>query len=332
MEKRKKSFAFQDVVLVADPFDENKNNNSPMHIRRDLEMTGVRTLDSLRDTIEELGLKFHHYTSPEELANNAHKHSKDIILTIYGGECSRNRMALVPAICETFSLKFIGPDVYGRIIAQDKEISKRLAIENGIATAAWRLVRNLNAIKYIQGLTPPLVVKPLMEGSSIGISQGNKVATMDEAKKLAQKILCTFRQPVLIEEFVPGREVAYCRIENAGEKAWAYSEIIIKSNPNFFMTRLFDAEEKRNPTLGRSVQNIDSELNSKDKKALEAFLAAFGKYGYCRIDGRLVDESFYFLEFTPDAWIAPTGQFAKGFTEKGWNYSDVIAAVLSSTD
>jgi len=169
-----------------------------------------------------------------------------------------------------------------------------------------------------------------MEGSSIGISQRNIAVDLKAAASVALELLEAFQQPVLIEKFVAGREVAYSRIERAGVDAWAFSEAVIDGDPCHFHHRLFDANEKLIPTKGRSVRNIDSELVDADRQALDAFLAAYGPFGYCRVDGRLADGRFHFLELTPDAWIAPRGQFARGFTEKGWGYAEVIAAVLAS--
>lgn len=323
-------FWFHDVVLIADILEEG-DSTELLHLRRDLEMTDATTLRGLIAAINSLGLNVHHYQEPSILAEHAHEHRDDIVLSIYGGRGSRNRMALVPAICETFGLRFIGPDTYGRIIAQDKEVSKRLAMDCGLLTPAWRIVRDPTDLEYVGGLSLPVVVKPLMEGSSIGISQRNIAASRDAIERIVLELLDAFQQPIIVEEFVVGREVAYSRIEHAGPDAWAFSEVVIDGDPHHFHHRLFDASEKQLPTPGRSVRNIDLELCKEDRKALDTFLAAYGPFGYCRVDGRLTNGRFHFLELTPDAWVAPRGQFARGFTEKGWSYSGVISAVLTSS-
>jgi D-alanine-D-alanine ligase len=331
METKERQFKFRDVVIVADELDPAASAE-PIHQRQDLEMTDPETLNALQSAIFTLGLKVHHYDGPAALAERARFHKDDIVLTIYGGRRSRNRMALIPAVCESFGLKFIGPDVYGRIVAQDKEISKRLAVDCGLRTPAWRVIRDKQQIRYAFGIKLPFVVKPLMEGSSIGITQRNRVNTADEATLLVCELLTDFQQPVLVEEFVSGREVSYARIENAGDDGWAFSEVIIDGDPHFFNERLFDAHEKLVRTPGRTVRNIDDELNAEDRRRIEALLTAYKGYGYCRVDGRLADGKFSFLELTPDAWIAPHGQFSMGFTQKGWTYVSVIEAVLSSVD
>ena len=88
-------------------------------------------LKELRSTIQDIGFDVYRYSHPSELARTAEKHRDDVILSIYGGIASRNRMALTPAICETMDLRFIGPDTYGRVIAQDKEVSRAVSVHSG---------------------------------------------------------------------------------------------------------------------------------------------------------------------------------------------------------
>jgi D-alanine-D-alanine ligase len=321
-------FSFRDVVLVADV--EEEAPRPEVDQRRDLEKTDASTLQILLKAIRALGLRVHHYGSPGELARAAHKHSDDVVLTIYGGQNSRNRMALVPAICETFGLRFVGPDVYGRIIAQDKEVSKRLAVDIGLRTPPWRVVRSEADVDRLASLQGFHVAKPLMEGSSIGITSRSLQGASSELQAVALDLIRRFNQPVIVEAFVPGREVSYVKIESPSDDLWALSEVVIAGQPEYFETRLFDVHEKLHRSPQRSVANIDGELLIEDKISLDRLLRTFGRYGYCRIDGRLKDGEFHFIEMTPDAWLAPGGQFAMAFTEKGWSYPEVIAAVLAS--
>lgn len=320
----------KNVVLVADRI--SLDSDEYLSMRRDLEQSDQETIDVLISTICELGRTITHYQSPAALAENAEVHKNDIVLTIFGGERSRNRMALVPAICESFGLRFIGPDTYGRVIAQDKEVSKRLALDCGLRTPLWKVVRSLSDLSLARNIKYPCVVKPVMEGSSIGISEDSLVHMPDQLQNVAKRLLDEIEQPVLIEEYVRGRETAFIAIERGKNISWAYSEIVIEGKPEYFYEHLFDASEKNYPTTGRTVCNIDEELDPSDRQHIEQFLSAFGRFGYCRVDGRHADGKFHFLELTPDAWIDPKGQFAMAFTEKGWTYKEVIDAVLSSAD
>lgn len=327
-----RTFDFRGVVVVADLWEEEGaagvQENSD---RRDLEQTERFVLDELVTVIRSLGFSVRHYESPAELALHADEHGSDVVLSIYGGNSSRSRMAVTPAVCEAFGLKFIGPDAYGRIVAQDKEIAKRLALNCGILTPAWRVIRSETEAASAARLTPPVVVKPLLEGSSIGISAKSLQSTAEGAHEVAMDLLRKFSQPVMVEQFVPGREVSYTKIESGSADHWGLSEVVIAGDSGYFNHRLLHADAKIVRDPRRTVRNIDYALAPEDKAAIDRYLGAFGSYGYCRVDGRLCDGRFHFLELTPDAWLGRTGQFVKSYTEKGWRYEQVIAAILAST-
>lgn len=325
---RSQTFNFLSVVLVADVMRDDPRSITAL--RRDLEQTDQETLSALTSAIESLGLSVTHYEGPDALAENAQRHQGDIVLSIFGGRASRNRMALTPAVCETFGLRFIGPDAYGRITAQDKETSKRLALDCGLRTPTWRVLRTPADLERLGSQPYPSVVKPLLEGSSIGIGSDSVAHNAIQARKVAQRLMRDFGQPVLVESFVAGREVAFVAIENRAGLDWAYTEVFIEGEPDFFENRLFDAEEKMHRRAGRSVRVIDGELALDDLAAIQKLLKVCGGFGYTRVDGRHANGQFNFIELTPDAWIDPRGQFAMGFTEKGWSYAEVIAAVLAS--
>lgn len=325
-----REFDFDGLVLVADLWEEESQGDRGNAGRRDLEQTDRETLDDIVAAAGALGIPVHHYQSPVELAEYADRHPSDIVLSIYGGVGSRSRMAITPAVCEAFGLRFIGPDAYGRVIAQDKEISKRLAVDCGLLTPAWRVVRTEREASIGSRLGLPVVVKPLLEGSSIGISDASLQATTEGARDQSIALLREFGQPVLIEQFVAGREISYTKFEFPEDDLWGLSEVVIEGDQEYFSTRLFHADEKVIRDPRRTVRNIDSMLAAEDKDAIDRFLGIFGRYGYCRVDGRLCDGRFHFIELTPDAWLGRSGQLAMSYTEKGWTYVDVIAAVLAS--
>lgn len=328
--RTRKSFNFRHVVLVADTFENSGGPDSLVHMRQDLEMTDEITMGALLEAFSELGLKVHHYRDPKSLAENAKEHERDLVLSIYGGKDSRNRMALVPAVCEVHGLAYVGPDVYGRVICQDKEVSKNLARECGLDTPRHRIIRGPEDLEAIGCFPPPYVVKPLMEGSSIGIGPSNLVREGEDGAGVARRLLEELGHPIMVEAFVGGLEVSYNCIEASPENAWAYSEIHVEGMDDYFDSHLFDADEKLNRRLPRKVRTIDGELNETDRWRLNQLLAMIGRFGYCRVDGKHRAGRFVFIELTPDAWIAPTGAFAGSFINKGWSYAEVIAAVLSS--
>jgi D-alanine-D-alanine ligase len=239
---------------------------------------------------------------------------------------------LVPAIAESFGLDFVGLDAMGQALAHDKEVMKRIAQDCGLATPPWRVLRDATFAKQMcEEFPTPFVIKPIAEGSSIGISQRNLIYQPREGDVLARELLERFRQPVLIESFAGGREVSFISVEAAPRPHQALVEVVVDGQPDFFSTRLFDADEKLNRRLPRSIQRIDNALNSDDKAAIERLLDTIGHYGVVRVDGKLGDDGrFVFLELTTDPWLGVRGHVAQAFIGKGWTYSEVIRAILAS--
>jgi D-alanine-D-alanine ligase len=324
------TFPFTSVAIVADPL--NDVHATPQsHLRRDLEKTADYVLADIIGAIRMLGLAVHHYTTPAQLADAARSHKRDVVLSIYGGQKSRNRMALVPAVCESFGLRYVGPDVYGRVICQDKELSKRLASEAGLVTPPHLVLRRDDDLVALSSFQMPYVVKPLMEGSSIGIGPHSLVRSMNDGVRVAKELLKEFGAPVIAESFVSGIEVNFSIIQTGAQTEYRLTEAYIPESPDYFKDHLFDASqklEKETEVQNRPV-NLDI-LSRPDLAALLRLPLLIGGIGYGRVDGKLHEGRFHFLEITPDAWLAESSSFASGFLASGWTYARVISEVLLS--
>ena len=317
------------VVLVADLVS-NDGEDTGADWRHDLEKSSIGTVAAITQAIESLGVSVLHLSSLDALTERAaERFPGDLVLSIFGGERSRNRMALVPAICESFEMRFVGPDVYGRVVCQDKEISKTLASQCGMITPWHRIVRRASDLDRLGGVPFPVVVKPNMEGSSIGISERCRAEDAAQMQEIARELLQEFNQPVLVEKFVGGLEACLNVLEGADGTEMQLAEIKVTGQPRYFEEHLFGAELKA-PWVGLEIVPLDDELAEQDVTAAARLLEAVGHVGYCRIDGKLVDGRFHFLELTPDAWLDPAGAFAQGFTRRGWTYPELLRRVLAS--
>lgn len=323
-----KSFPYKRIVLIADTI--STINAEKIHEYDDLEKTDTSTILYLKETLESLGLDVQIYSHPKQLGDNAAKHINDLVFSIYGGSGSRNRMALIPAVAETYGISFIGPDTYGRIMCQDKVVSKDLAQQAGFCVPSHRILRFESELPLVKLPAPKVVIKPLLEGSSIGISQHSLTDNLEIANSLIKTLILRFNQPVLVEEFIPGREVSLNFIQSQSGYEWTFSEIQVKGKPQYFDNNVFDAEEKLFRNLDRKVVTINEYLEPSIIQNAENLVSFIGKTGYGRIDGKLYNNIFFFLELTPDAWISPKGAFAGSFTNLGKTYREVIANILKA--
>lgn len=329
MRREETKLGLSTVVVIADLVS-NAPEARPSEWRHDLEKSSLGTIAAITQAIESLGVPALHLSTLDALAERASQRIPgDVVLSIFGGERSRNRMALVPAICESFGTRFIGPDAYGRVVCQDKEISKILASQCGMITPWHRIVRSETDLDRLGSIPFPVVVKPNMEGSSIGISERSMAKSSAQVLEVARDLLREFKQPVLVERFIGGREVSINVLEAIDGTEMSFTEIKVAGNPHYFEDHLFGVEIKA-PWIGLEVDILDEGLAEQDITAVARLLDAVGHVGYCRIDGKLHDGRFYFLELTPDAWLDPGGAFAQSFMRRGWSYSQVLRSILAS--
>ena len=143
----------------------------------------------------------------------------DIVFNIAEGFRGVNREAHVPAICEFFGIPYTGSDPFTLTLCLDKAKTKETLAFHGIPTPKFTVVEKLADLYHLASkLAFPLFVKPLHEGSSKGITDSNLCRDRDHLFRQAELLLETYRQPVLVEEFLPGKEFT-CAVLGNGDEA-----------------------------------------------------------------------------------------------------------------
>jgi D-alanine-D-alanine ligase len=142
----------------------------------------------------------------------------DIVFNIAEGFHGVNREAHVPAICEFFGIPYSGSDPFTLSLCLDKARTKETLAFHGIPTPKFAVVEKLEDLEGAADLLAlPLFVKPLHEGSSKGITDSN--LCWDRAQLLRQTkfLLENYSQPVLVEEYLPGKEFTCAVLGNGGD-------------------------------------------------------------------------------------------------------------------
>lgn len=308
------------IVLICDRVSSRKGVNI---FTTNLEFTSDVYFNALHSAAKELTDKVTVYQSPSEFEKNIQKHIDDIIFTaIWSGELSRNRKAILPAICEANGLIYVGADAYVQSISQDKDLSKLHAQQFGMKSANGIRVTCEQDLDLLQTLKYPVVVKPNFEGSSIGISDDSLKYTFNEAVELTKKLLPQFKC-ILVEEYIGGTEVAIC-IAGSAQEICLCEVVALQIDGNFEGDRIWGYESKK-----CSKATIDREIitNSVSPQILDnaiRIFKSFGKVDYMRIDGKIFNNEFYLIEYTPDCSLHPDCFMRKAFAQNGLSYSDML--------
>jgi D-alanine-D-alanine ligase len=143
----------------------------------------------------------------------------DIVFNFAEGFRGVNREAHVPAICEFFGIPYSGSDPFTLTLCLDKAKTKQTLAFHGIPTPRFAVVETLDDLEsQTAGLRLPLFVKPLHEGSSKGITDGNLCWDRDHLQKQTGFLLRNYTEPVLVEEYLPGKEFT-CAVLGNGDEA-----------------------------------------------------------------------------------------------------------------
>jgi D-alanine-D-alanine ligase len=128
-----------------------------------------------------------------------------MVFNIAEGLRGVDREARVPALLEGYDLPYTFSDSRVLTARLHKGTSKRLARDAGVRTADFEVVASLQDAERC-GLSMPLFVKPVAEGSSKGITAANVITGRQALIRRCSALLDRYRQPVLVETYLPGRE------------------------------------------------------------------------------------------------------------------------------
>ena len=210
----------------------------------------------------------------------------DLVFNNAEGRGSRSREAQVPALCEILGVPYTHSDPLALALSLDKAMTKRVALGHGIPTAPFCLVATLAELESAEVPPFPVVAKPDHEGSSMGIGRGSICRDARELSECVARLLRDYRQPVLVEAFLPGAEVTV-GIVGSGAAASAIGAMeIAPRRPPF----LYSLDVKRNyleevdyhvpPRLPRET------MSAAERTALAAY-RALGCRDVARVDIRL---------------------------------------------
>jgi D-alanine-D-alanine ligase len=227
----------------------------------------------------------------------------DAVFNICEGFTGVAREAQVPALLEAFDVPYMFSDPLTLCVALDKAMAKRVVRDSGVPTADFTVIESEADIAKVT-LAFPLFLKPVAEGSGKGVGARSKVETAAELESVAKDLLARFRQPVLVEEFLPGREFTI-GITGTGADACVLGAGEIVPNENYIGHGYgFENKEQWEDKL-EFLPARDDEAQAAGEVALAAWRAL-----RCRDGGRADvrqgrDGKPRFIEVNPLAGIRP---------------------------
>jgi D-alanine-D-alanine ligase len=204
-----------------------------------------------------------------------------VFIALHGGQ---GEDGTVQAVLDVIGVPYTGSGCLASALAMDKDLSKRIVRDNGLAVPAW-VMGPAAADDVHRTVGYPCVVKPSKQGSSVGLTLVKRGPDLAAAVKLAEQ----FDDEVMIEQFIPGPELT---VGILGDEALPVIEIRSKHE-------MFDYECKYQPGMAEEIcpAPIAPALAARTQDAARRAHRALKLAGYSRIDFR-VDEGggLFFLE------------------------------------
>ena len=275
----------------------------------------------------------------EEFPERLRATRPNIVFNMAEGLHGPNRESHIPAICEFFGIPYSGSDPFTLSLCLDKARTKELLAWHGVPTARFEVVRQSSRVATTS-LRFPLFVKPVHEGSSKGITERNYCQTPEELEAQVEFLLERYRQPVLVEEFLPGAEFT-CAVLGNGEAARVLPIVGMRFDAlpagalpvyGFEAKWLWDSPE-RPLEIFECPARIDAALRRRIEEVVLHAYRALACRDWSRIDVRLdADGVPNVVEVNPLPGILPDPSdnscFPKAARAAGMSYDELIQACV----
>ncbi|MEW6517822.1 MAG: ATP-grasp domain-containing protein [Thermodesulfobacteriota bacterium] len=227
----------------------------------------------------------------------------DMVFNIAEGLYGFGREAAVPALLDAYRIPYTFSDPLMLAVTLHKAMAKHIIRDLGLPTPDFAVVRTPGDIARLN-LPYPLFAKPIAEGTGKGVTAASKIASRDQLEAICRELLATYRQPVLIETFLPGREFTVGIVGN-GDKARSIGimEVVLLENSDP------DVYSYRNKEICEEVVEYRAVDDAEAREAVELALKVWNVLD-CRDSGRVdlrSDANGHpsFIEINPIAGLHP---------------------------
>ena len=264
------------------------------------------------------------------------KNNCDLLFNLvdsYGGDDSKDLH--IPAYLELIGQKYTGSGPHGLLLAQDKSLAKKIIGFHGIQTP-FSMVVHRGKVDYAHDIKFPMIVKPVSEDGSIGIDQKSVVESVKELMERIHDLHEQFEDvPVLIEEYIEGREIYAAILGNDPPEALPLVELDLSKLPPDAPKIAgrevkFDRDsEAYRVTKSALAEDLDEETTEKLQEAAKTAYRALKLRDYGRIDMRLAkDGTIYVIEANPNPWLTKGAEFAMAARGSERTYTEMIKAIV----
>jgi len=241
----------------------------------------------------------------------------------------------IVSFLEMHGLAFTGCGSTGLTLCKHKGISKKILGYHRIHVPEFAVLPRGKRTARPRRLKFPILVKPLKEEASYGISQASFVETDEQFKERVQFIHEKHDQDVIAEEYIEGREFYVSILGNHRLQVFPIRELVFKEVPPdepkiATFKGKWDAEYRRRWGLqNRFAEGLDPALVSNIEQTCKRIYHLLTIDGYARLDLRVTpDNKVYFIEANPNPILAADEDFAQSAAKANVTYPQLIDRIV----
>ena len=235
----------------------------------------------------------------------------------------------IQGLLEIMGIKYTGCDVKSSAVCMDKETTKNILASRGIPLVPSVCITDVNELeKSVSGLNFPLMVKPVKEGSSIGMSKVDNLQELKEAFALAKKS----DNKVLIEEYYQGKSatVGVLQREKDGKIETFATTVLGFETKN----QWYDYEAKYTEGMTKFIlpADFDDDMTRRIQKiAVESFEACECR-GLARVDFLVYNNTPYVLEINTNPGMTDLSDLPAQANHMGIDYNSLVEMILKTSE
>lgn len=297
------------------------------------EYDDISTVMAIKEALESRNCRVTLLEADEGLPLKLAEDKPDIVFNIAEGIQGRGREAQVPALLDFYRIPYTGSDETTLCISLDKALTKRFVSTYGIRTPKYDVISG-KQYRLAGRFHFPVIVKPNAEGSSKGISDAAVVTNRKELQELVSKNINLYRQDMLVEEYISGREFTVGIFGN-GDDIHVFPPMEIRwiNRGNQFNIYSYNVKQNyKEFVLYECPADIDKDTENEITCTAKKIYEVLSCRDFARVDFRLSPEGkLYFLEINPLPGLAPGySDFPMIAEFNGMDYNSLIWNVLES--
>jgi D-alanine-D-alanine ligase len=272
----------------------------------------------------------------ENVVRELTEHPPDIVFNLVEQFADNRRLDKnVAGLLELMEVRFTGTGSSGLMLCRDKGLCKQLLGLHRIRVPGFAMLPPDKSPRISKSLSFPMVVKPLYEDASEGISRASLVTTQDELVERAKMVHEHWNQVAIAEEYVEGRELYVGIMGNKRLSVFPPRELHF-GDANYGGPRIATARVKFDPkyrakwNITYGFADLPDDVAAGISRICKRAFRLLHIRDYCRIDLRLTgDSKVVILEVNPNPDVGYGDDFAESADKAGLTYNSLIDRILS---